>query len=141
MALEAQPPGINRRRWLLAGISATSLRAWGAAGLSATWDGDNLHVAAPQLHFLAGKPLERLKDGLSIEQATAGARVRRERFPAAPLESPRRQQLHSGMRRQQSPSRQSTDTGDGTDKPSRDSKKKRKGDDSGDDSRTGFGGK
>ena len=66
MALDAQPPGINRRRWLWAGITATSLRAWGAAGLSATWDGDNLHVAAPQLHFLAGKPLERLKDGLSV---------------------------------------------------------------------------
>ena len=27
------------------------------------YDGDNLHVAAPTLHFLTGKPLERLKYG------------------------------------------------------------------------------
>jgi hypothetical protein len=31
-----------------------------------TWDGDNLHVSAPRLHFLTGKPLERLKDGASV---------------------------------------------------------------------------
>jgi hypothetical protein len=37
-----------------------------AESLSVVWDGDDLHVAAPQLHFLAGKPLERLKDGASV---------------------------------------------------------------------------
>ena len=30
------------------------------------WDGDDLHVAAPQLHFLAGKPLERLERRQSV---------------------------------------------------------------------------
>ena len=29
-------------------------------------DGDDLHVAAPHLHFLTGKPLERLKDGAAV---------------------------------------------------------------------------
>jgi len=29
-------------------------------------DGDYLHVAAPHLNFLSGKPLERLKDGISV---------------------------------------------------------------------------
>ena len=31
--------------------------------LKVIYDGDNLHVAAPNLHFLTGKPLERLKYG------------------------------------------------------------------------------
>jgi hypothetical protein len=39
---------------------------WAAERLSVTWDGDDLHVAAPQLHFLAGKPLDRIKDGDSV---------------------------------------------------------------------------
>jgi hypothetical protein len=34
--------------------------------LNVTWDGDNLHVAAPRLHFLTGKPLERLRDGATV---------------------------------------------------------------------------
>lgn len=29
-------------------------------------DGDSLHVSAPQLNFISGKPLERLKDGVSV---------------------------------------------------------------------------
>ena len=62
---------ISRRRWLLAGVAivlsqAVSSQALAAESLSVVWDGDDLHVAAPQLHFLAGKPLERLKDGASV---------------------------------------------------------------------------
>jgi hypothetical protein len=34
--------------------------------LNASWDGDVIHVAAPELHFIAGKPLERLRNGLSV---------------------------------------------------------------------------
>jgi hypothetical protein len=34
------------------------------------FDGDNLHVAAPALHFLNGKPLERLKDGDVVAYVT-----------------------------------------------------------------------
>lgn len=57
---------ISRRRWLLAGmaIPLSGLRA--AQRLNVTWDGDDLHVAAPQLHFLAGKPLERIRDGAAV---------------------------------------------------------------------------
>ena len=57
---------ISRRRWLLAGV-AIPLSGFGAAErLSVTWDGDDLHVSAPQLHFLSGKPLDRLKNGSAV---------------------------------------------------------------------------
>ena len=42
------------------------LRARAAGPLNVTFDGDNLHVAAPQLHFLTGKSLSRLKDGGTV---------------------------------------------------------------------------
>ncbi|HZT30280.1 MAG TPA: hypothetical protein VFA33_10380 [Bryobacteraceae bacterium] len=38
----------------------------GGEPLGVTWDGDDLHISAPQLRFLAGKPLERLKNGASV---------------------------------------------------------------------------
>ncbi len=41
-------------------------RLWGYERLSVTWDGDDLHVAVPQLHFLTGKPLDRLRDGAAV---------------------------------------------------------------------------
>ena len=47
----------------MAGLTIPLFRAWGEPLLRVTSDGDNLHVAAPQLHFLAGRPLARLKDG------------------------------------------------------------------------------
>lgn len=34
--------------------------------LTVAWDGDDLHVAWPELHFLTGNPLKRLKDGDSV---------------------------------------------------------------------------
>lgn len=34
--------------------------------MAAAWDGDNIYVSAPQLHFLTGRPLERLKNGASV---------------------------------------------------------------------------
>src|ERR1035441_1941038 len=61
---EAVP--ISRRRWLLAGVAIPLSRLWSAERLSVTWDGDDLHVAAPQLHFLTGKPLDRLKDSSGV---------------------------------------------------------------------------
>jgi hypothetical protein len=57
---------ISRRRWLLAGVAIPASCLWSAERLSVTWDGDDLHVAAPQLHFLIGKPLDRLKDGATV---------------------------------------------------------------------------
>jgi len=37
-----------------------------AESLDVKYDGDTLHFSAPTLHFLIGKPLERLKDGASV---------------------------------------------------------------------------
>jgi hypothetical protein len=62
MALHARDR-ISRRSWLLAGLAIPLCRAWAEPVLRVTSDGDNLHVAAPQLHFLTGRPLDRLKDG------------------------------------------------------------------------------
>jgi hypothetical protein len=62
MALHARDR-ISRRSWLLAGLAIPLFRAWAEPLLRVTSDGDNLHVAAPQLHFLSGRPLARLKDG------------------------------------------------------------------------------
>lgn len=56
---------MTRRRWLLAAAVIPVSKVFSAASLSAYWDGDNIHVAAPHLHFLTGRPLERLKNGLS----------------------------------------------------------------------------
>jgi hypothetical protein len=57
---------ISRRRWLLAGVAIPLSCLWGAERLRVSWEGDDLHVGAPQLHFLAGKPLDRLKDGAAV---------------------------------------------------------------------------
>jgi hypothetical protein len=57
---------ISRRRWLLAGVAIPVSRLWAFDRLTVTWDGDDLHVAAPQFHFLSGKPLDRLKDGAAV---------------------------------------------------------------------------
>ena len=52
--------------WLLAGVGLSLSGLWSSERLNVTWDGDDLHVAAPQLHFLTGKPLDRLKDGAAV---------------------------------------------------------------------------
>ena len=69
---------ITRRWWLQVGMGVglgAGLRAgFGvplALGLSAPslrvrLDGDDLRIAAPQLHFLSGAPLEKLKDGATL---------------------------------------------------------------------------
>jgi hypothetical protein len=50
----------------LAGLAVPLSRAWELQQLDVRYDGDSLHVAAPRLHFLTGKPLERLKDGDAV---------------------------------------------------------------------------
>jgi hypothetical protein len=57
---------MSRRSWLLAGLVTPLFSARGAESLDVKYDGDNLHLSAPTLHFLSGKPLERLKDGASV---------------------------------------------------------------------------
>ena len=66
MAPFARGASISRRSWLLAGLATPLVRAWSAEKLAVNWDGDNLHVAAPGLHFLTGKPMERLRDGATV---------------------------------------------------------------------------
>lgn len=56
---------MTRRTWLLAGAAIPLSRAWAASiapVLGAGFDGDNLYPVAPELHFLSGKVLERLRD-------------------------------------------------------------------------------
>lgn len=68
MSQRAGGGNISRRDWLLAGLSlGVSPRARSPlAAISARYDGDNIHVTAHNLHFLSGKPLERLKNGLTV---------------------------------------------------------------------------
>jgi len=57
---------ISRRGWLMAGFTIPLFRARAAAALTVSSDGDSLYVAAPQLHFLTGRPLVRLMDGNTV---------------------------------------------------------------------------
>lgn len=66
MAEPAWNGQISRRSWLIAGIAAPLFPLRGQEPFSVTFDGDNLHVVAPTLHFLTGKPLARLKDGATV---------------------------------------------------------------------------
>jgi len=66
MAHSARTSQISRRRWLLAGLTIPLFRVRAAEPLGVSFDGDSLHVAAPTLHFLTGKPLARLKDGATV---------------------------------------------------------------------------
>jgi len=66
MAHDAQNIRISRRSLLLAGLAIPVFRARAGAALDVSFDGDNLHVAAPGLHFLTGKPLERLMNADTV---------------------------------------------------------------------------
>jgi hypothetical protein len=57
---------VTRRWWLVASFSAPLTLGLTAQSLRLRLDGDDLRVDAPQLKFLTGKPLERLKDGASV---------------------------------------------------------------------------
>ncbi len=50
----------------MASLAVPVSRAFAPVSIAVAWDGDNLHISAPDLHFLTGKPLERLKDGASV---------------------------------------------------------------------------
>jgi hypothetical protein len=66
MALPAREDRMSRRSWLLAGVAIPLFRLRAAELLAISFDGDNLRVAAPDLHFLTGKALERLKDAATV---------------------------------------------------------------------------
>jgi hypothetical protein len=66
METPARERGISRRSWLLAGLTIPLFNARGADSLNVRYDGDTIRVTAPSLHFLSGKPLERLRDGAAI---------------------------------------------------------------------------
>ena len=57
---------VSRRDLLLAGAGAVVRAAVAAESLRVRLDTDHLLVSAPQLHFLAGRPLERLHNGASV---------------------------------------------------------------------------
>src|SRR3954471_19895650 len=66
MALPARDDRMSRRTWLLAGMAIPLSRLRAAEALAVSFDGDNLRVAAPDVHFLTGKALERLKDASTV---------------------------------------------------------------------------
>jgi hypothetical protein len=66
MALPARDNRISRRSWLLAGLAISLSRGRAEEALDVSYDGDNLRVFAPGLHFLTGKPLERLKNADTV---------------------------------------------------------------------------
>jgi hypothetical protein len=66
MAHRARDNRISRRSWLLAGMALPLFRARAAEVLSVAYDGDTLRPMAPTLHFLTGKPLDRLKDASTV---------------------------------------------------------------------------
>ena len=67
MAQQAREWRISRRAWLMAGLAIPLFRARAATQLVASFDGDNLYPVAPDLHFLSGKVLERLRDSADTQ--------------------------------------------------------------------------
>jgi hypothetical protein len=57
---------VTRRWWLAASLGAPFAVGLVAPSLGLRLDGDDLRIAAPRLHFLSGKPLEKLKDGATV---------------------------------------------------------------------------
>jgi hypothetical protein len=61
MSRDARDTSISRRSWLLAGMALPLYLARGEESISVYYDGELLRPVAPNLHFLAGKALDRLK--------------------------------------------------------------------------------
>jgi len=57
---------ITRRWWLLAMAGAPIVVGMTAQAFSVRLDNDFLRVSAPNLHFLTGKPLDRIRDGHTV---------------------------------------------------------------------------
>jgi hypothetical protein len=52
--------------WLTLSVTGAFLLAMSAQELSLRWRGNELHVAAPRVHFLTGKSLTTLKNGVAV---------------------------------------------------------------------------
>ncbi|MDP2997653.1 MAG: hypothetical protein Q8N47_09200 [Bryobacterales bacterium] len=63
-----EPPALfpTRRAWLVAALAAPLQPGAREPRLVPRWKGDALLVSAADLHFLDGKPLERLKNGAPV---------------------------------------------------------------------------
>jgi hypothetical protein len=57
---------ISRRCWLLAGVALPLSLARAQGGISVFYDGESVRPVAPNLHFLTGKALDRLKDADTV---------------------------------------------------------------------------
>jgi hypothetical protein len=66
MARTARETGITRRSWLLAGLALPLSKAFADSPIQVRYDGDSLRAAAPNVHFLTGKTLDRLKDANTV---------------------------------------------------------------------------
>jgi len=66
MPPHARDTGLSRRSWLLAGLALPLFRARASSPLSILYEGDDLRPVVPNLHFLTGKPLERLNDAEKV---------------------------------------------------------------------------
>jgi hypothetical protein len=56
----------TRREWLRVVAVLPAAATTGVERLNVKWDGDMLRFSAPQFHFIAGKPLEKLKNGAPV---------------------------------------------------------------------------
>lgn len=52
--------------WLILSFTSGFLLAMWAQDLSLRWRDNELHIAAPRLHFLTGNSLQRLKNGVAV---------------------------------------------------------------------------
>jgi hypothetical protein len=66
MEPDARDRSISRRCWLLAGVALPLSLARAQGGISVFYDGESLRPVAPNLHFLTGKALDRLKDADTV---------------------------------------------------------------------------
>ncbi|MGD0498786.1 MAG: hypothetical protein ABSC23_10160 [Bryobacteraceae bacterium] len=66
MAPKARNGKCSRGSWLLTGVALALLGAQAADTISVSYDGESLRPVAPHVHFLAGKSLDRLKDGETV---------------------------------------------------------------------------
>lgn len=67
ITLDARDRNARRGIWLLASfVLALSLARGASPTIAVFYDGTNLHPVAPDVHFLTGKSLERVKDGDAV---------------------------------------------------------------------------